>query len=161
MKSAARGTSALAGVARRREAPRTLANVGGVGTALGFDEEATLADVVTLVGYGLGLWWCVGGPTWAGLGSIACDEIDGRLARAMGTASKHGAELDWGADVILTPLALRRLGAALKHPNLALVAAPPILYAQANLRAEGRRPTFGSARAAIMVGAMILERALG
>lgn len=44
----------------------------------------TAADGVTLAGLGLGLWWSLGGPAWAGLGSLVADELDGRLARALG-----------------------------------------------------------------------------
>lgn len=119
------------------------------------------ADVITMAGYGLGLWWCVGGPTWAAVGSIVLDEIDGRLARATGTTSERGSLLDWGQDVTLIPLALRRLGNAVGHPNAPLLAAPPILYLQASARAEGLRPVIGSARAAIMLGAIALEFVTG
>lgn len=70
----------------------------------------TLPDLVTLLGYALGLWWCADGPTWAGVVSILADEVDGRLARATGTATEHGSALDWGCDIALTPAALARLG---------------------------------------------------
>lgn len=116
-----------------------------------------IPTALTLGSYALGLWWCVGGPTWAGLVSIALDEVDGRVARAIGATSETGSALDWGTDVILTPLALRRLGGSFNVPNGALVAAPPILYAQAKMRADGKRPAVGSARAAIMVAAMVTE----
>lgn len=114
----------------------------------------TLADAVTLTGYGLGVWWSVGGPAWAGLASVVADEVDGRLARATGTATTHGSSLDWGADVALTPLALMRLGNELGRPGLATLAAPPVLFAQAMLRASDVRPVFGSARAAITLAAI-------
>jgi hypothetical protein len=123
-------------------------------------------DVVTLAGYGLGLWWCLGGPTWAGIASIACDEVDGRLARLTGKSSPRGSALDWGADVALTPLALLRLGRAAwpgeeeRGKTVALLLAPAVLYGQASLRGSDWRPPVGSARAAIMVGAMIAEARL-
>ena len=69
----------------------------------------TLADLVTVTGYGLGLWWAFGGPTWAGLSSIVLDELDGPIARAMGQTSERGSALDWGADVSLTAVAGLRL----------------------------------------------------
>lgn len=117
-------------------------------------EGITLADAVTLTGYGLGVWWSIGGPTWAGLASIVADEVDGRLARATGTTTEHGSSLDWGADVALTPLALMRLGNELGRPGLAPLAAAPVLFAQAMLRASSVRPVFGSARAAVTLAAI-------
>lgn len=120
----------------------------------------TLADAVTLAGYGLGLWWALGGPMWAGLASIAADELDGRLARHMGTESERGSALDWGADVALTPAVLNRLGKATGHQVPALCAAPLILFTQAHLRARGYAPPIGSARAAIMLITMAHERGM-
>lgn len=117
----------------------------------------TAPDVVTLAGYGLGVWWGLGGPAWAGLASVAADEVDGRLARATGAATEHGGALDWGADVALTPLALYRLGGALGHPRAALLAAPPVLYVQALLRTASWRPSVGSARAVLTVAAIGVE----
>lgn len=117
----------------------------------------TAADVVTLASYGLGLWWCLGGPTWAALASIVGDELDGRIARATGTTSERGSALDWGADVALTPLALMRLGRENGHEKAALYAAPGVLFVQAQLRADSWRPPVGSARAAVMLAAIALE----
>ena len=116
------------------------------------------ADVVTLTSYGLGLWWAFGGPTWAGLASIVGDELDGHMARRFGTVSERGSNLDWGADVALVPAALHRLGKATGVGLPMLLAAPPILLAQAAMRAEGVRPRVGSARALIMLAAMAVER---
>ncbi len=113
------------------------------------------ADVVTLAGYGLGLWWSEGGPAWAGLASIMADELDGQLARAQG-GSPLGSALDWGADIALTPLALARLGQSVDLPPVWFTA-PAALAAQASLRAEGARPELGSVRAAVMLAAIVLE----
>lgn len=121
------------------------------------DPSPTLADLVTVTGYGLGLWWAFGGPTWAGISSIVLDELDGRLARAMGQTSERGSVLDWGADVSLTGASALRLGAATGKPVEALVAAPVLLYAQAHLRADGYRPPVGSARAVLMLATMVVE----
>jgi hypothetical protein len=77
----------------------------------------------------------------------------------MGQTSPRGSALDWGQDVSLTAAALYRLGIETDHVALALSAAPPILYAQASLRAEDWRPSFGSARAAIMLAAMAAKAA--
>lgn len=121
----------------------------------------SLADLVTLASYGLGLWWAAGGPTWAALASIALDEVDGRIARATGTTSERGSALDWGADVVLVPLSLNRLGQAVGHPLPAVALALPILYVQADMRGRGERPSVGSARAAIMLTAILAEHVAG
>ncbi len=122
------------------------------------EDAVTLPDLVTLTGYGLGLWWAAGGPTWAGLVSIAADEVDGRLARATNTTTAHGSALDWGADVALVPPVFARLGSALGVGRTAgLVASPVALYAQSRLRAEGERPSVGSVRAFAMLATMGLE----
>jgi len=117
----------------------------------------SLPDILTLTSYGLGLWWCLGGPTWAAIGSMIGDELDGRLARATKQTSERGSALDWGADVALTPLALARLGRETGHVALALAAAPPFLFLQAEMRSKGERPAIGSARAAIMTMAIVAE----
>lgn len=118
-------------------------------------ETPTLADVVTLTGFGLGLWWAQGGPSWAGVASLLADEVDGRLARAMGTASAHGSLLDWGGDVALTPFALARLGRETGHERASFWAAPPVLLGQTMLRARGYRPSVGSARAVVTLAAIV------
>lgn len=118
----------------------------------------TAADLITLLSFGLGAWWTVGGPVWAGLASILGDELDGRLARATRTASERGSELDWGSDIILTTMTLMRLGHVTRHEGLALVTAVPFLYTQASLRAAGWRPPVLSARALLMIGTMLVER---
>ena len=115
------------------------------------------ADAVTVAGYATGLWWTQGGPSWAGIASIIADELDGRLAREGRFATEHGSALDWGADVILTPLSLMRLGRETGHETAALLAAPPVLVGQAMLRGSGWRPSVGSARAAVMLAAIILH----
>lgn len=114
-----------------------------------------MPDAVTIGGYALGLWWAVGGPTWAGAASILADELDGRIARAMTATTEHGSALDWGADVTLTPFAMARLSRELGYGNAGLALAPPVLYAQAVMRGDGWRPPVGSARAAVMLAAMI------
>lgn len=118
-----------------------------------------MPDAVTIGGYALGLWWSVGGPTWAGAASILADEIDGRIARGMQAATEHGSALDWGADVTLTPFAMARLSRELGYGNAGLAAAPAVLYAQATLRGDGWRPPVGSLRAAVMAVAMIAHEA--
>lgn len=118
--------------------------------------QLSAADLVTLSGYGLGIWWCLGGPTWAGITSIVADEVDGRLARATGIACDRGGELDWGVDVALVPLSLLRLGREIKQPY-AVAASIPILYGQAHLRGQGFHAPVGSPRAVIMLTTMLLE----
>lgn len=117
----------------------------------------TAADLVTLTGYGLGLWWALGGPSWAGIASVVADEVDGRIARASGTTTLHGSSLDWGADVALTPFALYRLGVETGHPTAAMVVAPPVLLAQSMLRANEMRPPIGSARAVVTLAAIAVH----
>jgi hypothetical protein len=134
---------------------RTISQHGAAPTIASARREGiTLPDVVTVVGYGLGVWWSLGGPSWAGLASVVADEIDGRLARATGTSTSHGSSLDWGADVALTPLALARLGKELGMPALAQTIGPPVLLAQAMMRGSEWRPTVGSARAAVTIAAI-------
>ena len=121
----------------------------------------TAADGVTLAGLGLGLWWSMGGPAWAGLGSLVADEVDGRLARALGVSSAHGELLDWGTDLLLTPAALARLAAELDvaRPAAAVATtAPLLLFLQAHLRARGVRPSVGSLRALLMLAAMAARK---
>lgn len=117
----------------------------------------SLADVVTLASYGLGLWWAAGGPAWAAVASIVGDELDGHLARTRGTESVRGSHLDWGADIALTSASLLRLGTTIGNPTAAIVMAPPVLLAQAALRSDGIAPRVGSARAAIMLAAIVAK----
>ena len=114
----------------------------------------SVADYITITSFALGLWWCVGGPMWAGIASILGDEIDGRYARATGTTSERGALLDWGADITLTPMALMRLTINAGMGPVGIIAAPLVLYTQVQLKTEGYRPPIGSARAVIMLAGM-------
>ena len=118
----------------------------------------SLADMMTLVGYGLGIWWSAGGPDWAALASMGLDELDGSVARWRGTAGPSGAALDWGADVALTPLALARLARDLDKPAVATIGAPLVLAAQAKMKGGGFHPRVGSARGAVMLTAILLRR---
>ena len=118
----------------------------------------TFADTITLLSLGLGLWWVAGGPVWAGLLSILGDELDGRIARKMGTTSERGSNLDWGSDIALTAASLMRLGKNTGHLGLSIIAAPVFLLAQSHLRADGWRPPVGSARAVIMLSTMAIGK---
>ena len=120
-------------------------------------DPVTIADAVTVLGYGLGLWWCAGGPGWAALASMGCDELDGVIARRMGQQSASGAALDWGADIALTPLALLRLSKDLNRPELATIGAPVALALQAKLKAANFRPPVLSTRALVMLAALGIE----
>jgi hypothetical protein len=110
-------------------------------------KAVTAANGVTLLGYALGLWWVVGGPTWAAVASMLADELDGRLARSMGQASCVGGNLDWAVDLTLTGLVAARLGI--------LWTMPAVTAGQAYLRSREWRPAIGSARAAMMVAALV------
>ncbi len=118
----------------------------------------SIADIVTLASFGLGAWWAIGGPTWAGILSIVGDEVDGSIARATKTTSERGSALDWGSDIALTALTIGKLGNLTGHPGVAVAASIPVLYAQASLRAKGWRPPVLSARALLMIAAMVIER---
>lgn len=117
-------------------------------------------NAITLAGYALGLWWSVGGPTWAAIMSILADELDGRLARSLGVASSLGANLDSTVDAALVPMTLLRFGRATNLGAVPLLAAPPILLYQAQTtRNEGYRPPIpiGSWRAGIMLATILAE----
>ena len=102
-----------------------------------------LPNLVSLVGYTSGLAWTQGAPAWTALTSIAADEADGRIARAMGTESSFGSDLDFAIDMTLTGLVANRL---FKSP-WPLLAITPV---QAYLRSQGFRPQIGSMRALLM-----------
>jgi len=114
--------------------------------------------LITLTGYAAGIWWSVGGPTWSAFYSMIADELDGTAARSMGTAGKQGADLDWGADVALTPLALMRLGRTIGQPQLTIATAPLVLAVQARLHSQGWAPPVGSARAGVMLATIAIEQ---
>ncbi len=118
---------------------------------------STLPNAITLTGYSLGLWWCVGGPTWAGLASIAADELDGYVARKTSQTSETGSVLDSTADAALVPMSLLRLGRSTDTGLKPLAAAPVLLYAHASTRAEKQAPPLGSVRAGIMLFTMLME----
>jgi len=99
----------------------------------------TLPNAITLTGAALTAWWLRGGPKWAAVAGLLADEIDGRIARAMGTTSRFGATLDWATDVSLNAVVMDRLGAAW--------ALPVVLPVQVGMHAEGIRPAIGSLRA--------------
>ena len=114
----------------------------GLGAPLPVSEISTglvtLPNAVTLLGYCASLAWVAGGPMWLGLLGLVADEADGRLARATGTTSRFGGELDYAVDVTMTGLSAVR---ALGLPGLALL--PIVTSVQAGLRANERRPPFG------------------
>jgi phosphatidylglycerophosphate synthase len=114
------------------------------------DCRVNVPNTITLVGVGLGLWWVAGGPAWAGLVSIVADELDGRIARRLGQTSDCGSQLDWTSDVVLTSMTLGKLRA----PVWATLAT---LVGQVALRERGFRPSFGSARAALMFYAILRD----
>ena len=134
-------------------------NAASLSTLTTARTPARLPNAITLGGYALGLWWALGGPTWAGLGSIAADEVDGRLARAIDATSEYGGNLDLMVDTALVPMSLMRLGTATGTGLWPVVAAPLILAHQAALKTAGERPQIGSWRALIMASAMLAEYA--
>ena len=115
-------------------------------------QPSATPSLLTISGYGLGVWWAAGdGPSWSALASIALDEADGSLARATHQTSDFGARLDWTADVVLTALVLRRIGAP-------LWVIPTTTVAQVAYRNQGLRPPFLSLRAVLMLGALAAKK---
>ena len=109
-----------------------------------------LPNGLTLAGYAAHLAWLSGAPDHLAVLALLCDELDGRVARATGTATAMGSALDWGADVTLTAMMLEQLGA---RP-----AAPLVLGVQAMVRGEGYRPPVGSLRALLTLALMAKRR---
>lgn len=145
---------ALNATKRTKTGTAALDSLGGQATAplAGADGKtpANLANVTTLAGYGLGVWWIAGGPAWAALLSILADEADGIIARERGETSSYGAKFDWTADLILTALTLRKL-----HAPLWTI--PAATAGQVYLNEQGYRPPVGSLRALLMLVAVIKE----
>lgn len=125
-------------------APQPASGGASAGT---ISQLATLPNALTILGYGMGVAWAVGGPAWAGLASIGLDELDGRLARRLGQTTEIGSLLDWTGDVVLTAMTLRRM-------NAPLWLYPAVTTLQVALREKGWRPPVGSARALLMLYAM-------
>jgi hypothetical protein len=108
------------------------------------------ANAITIAGYALGLWWIAGGPAWAAVASVLADEADGMVARERGETSRFGSELDWGSDIILTALTLRKLQA----PMWSL---PAATLGQCWLRSQDWRHPLGSMRAGLMLYGVVKE----
>lgn len=114
------------------------------------DDLFTLPNAITISGYAMQIAWLRGAkPIWA-VGGLIADEVDGAVARATDSATIFGSDLDWAADVTMTGLVANRLGI--------LWLLPFITGVQAYMRASGKRPAFGSARAALTVLALVKER---
>lgn len=114
----------------------------------------TAPNAVTVGGYMAALWWLRGGPQWAAAVSIAADEVDGRLARALGQSSMVGSNLDWSTDVTLAAMTARKLG----MPDWAIAG---MAITQSTLRSEGWTPPVLSARAVLMIYGMWMRARYG
>lgn len=110
----------------------------------------TLPNAVTAAGYGLALWHLRGGPGWAAVASVVADEVDGRLARAIGQTSIVGSNLDWSTDVALAAAYARKL----QVPDPGIVA---LAVTQSALRARSWTPPVLSARALLMLADVALD----
>jgi hypothetical protein len=108
---------------------------------------ANLPNAITLAGYAASVGWLAGGPPWLAILGMVADEVDGRVARATGTASEFGSLLDWGVDLTLTGLAADRAGM--------LWLLPFVTPIQVQMRNEGSRPPIGSARALFTAAALL------
>jgi phosphatidylglycerophosphate synthase len=100
-------------------------------------------NVVTAVGFGLGVWWTQGGPDWAAVASIAADELDGYCARRLRQRTEFGSLFDWGVDLTPTALVLNKLEAPWP-------AIPAVAAGQVASRYAGVAPPVGSVRALLM-----------
>lgn len=110
------------------------------------DDVATVANVISLSGLVAGLLYLKGGsPAWA-VASIVADEVDGRVARAMGQTSEVGSALDWGVDMTL-------MGAFATKLDI-LPVLPPAVAWSAYLRGQGISPPLLSSRALMMIYAL-------
>ena len=113
--------------------------------------KPNLATAVTIGGYAASLAYIATNNPALGVIGVVADEIDGRVARAMGQTSSFGREMDYAVDLTLTGLtAYRALG------NIGLAVLPIVTTFQAVIRAAGLRPSFLSARA-LFTGAAILR----
>jgi phosphatidylserine synthase len=92
-----------------------------------------------------------GASPWTALASITADEADGRIARATGTESEFGSNLDFTIDMTMTGLVAMKL---FKSPWPLLLITP----AQAYMRSRGYRPKLGSARAVMMLATLAMGR---
>lgn len=112
-----------------------------------------LPSLVTLLGLLVGLLGLAALPSRAGLLllalSLVCDAVDGALARALGVASRWGAELDWHVDTLLGALGVGVLAARV-HPAWFLVAGALVLV-QATARCHAIRVS-GRAGVFVLVG---------
>jgi hypothetical protein len=108
------------------------------------DATVNLPNALTFASLALGAWWVADGPDWAAVLSVALDEADGRVARATGQESRFGSTYDWAADVALTALSLRKVGAP--WPAIPIVATGQVI-----LRERGYRPPVLSARGVTML----------
>jgi phosphatidylglycerophosphate synthase len=99
-------------------------------------------NLMTLASIGCHVGWLLGAPFGFALLGLLLDELDGRYARATGTESALGAQLDWTGDVALAGATAVRLGPA------AVLTLPVGIVVQAVMRDAGQKPSVGSLRAA-------------
>jgi len=106
-------------------------------------------NAITLSGYASAVAWLGGASPAFAVWSVMADEFDGVSARNLGQTSGFGDRLDWGADLCLFALVGAKIG-------LGWVALPLTLFAQVFMKEHGLAPPFGSARAGLMVYALLL-----
>ncbi len=136
--------------ATRAAEQSTLAN------ALAQAQQPSAADLVAAVGLGLTSWWGLGGPLWAGLASVAVNEIAVPIARMQYPPSVFGARLDWYGLFGTTPLVVWRgaksVGAS---PLAAAGVALPVLATQALLRGTTWGVLAMASRSILTVGVIL------
>ncbi len=102
-------------------------------------------NVVSLIGCASTVAWLAGGSVWWLVLGLGLDELDGEIARNLGQTSGFGAQLDWTIDVATCAAIAMKLG------GIFLWTLPLTIAVQAWLRNRGQAPSFGSARAAMVL----------
>ncbi len=70
-----------------------------------------IPNLITVLGYGAGAAWALGGPWWLAAFSIIADEADHHVAKLLGDDAHIQAKLDGAVDVAMVGLALQRMRA--------------------------------------------------
>lgn len=156
-----RGRVALGetGLARPLEDPRGLFRLApAAGLCLPEAPDGgvlTAANLSTVLGYGLALWWLNGGPALAGLASLLADEgAEALLARQPGRFSLPGTGVDLSIDASIASTAACKLG-------LPPLAVPAFAVLQGVLGAQQTRLPGVSLRSYAVGLALLVDQLLG
>ncbi|TXH58025.1 MAG: CDP-alcohol phosphatidyltransferase family protein [Desulfurellales bacterium] len=70
---------------------------------------AYIPSAITIIGAALSLAWLLRAvPWWIGAFGLACDVLDGFIARRLQVETEFGSLLDWSVDMTLFALAITR-----------------------------------------------------